>query len=513
MKQILLLLLLFVAGFSNAQKLKYNKDVYPVIESGNYNLAIPLVETFLKQEPDNTNAHYWAAKMYESKLASSDSIPLIQLALNHWIEAKKTVTVGEMLTPKAPKYPDIVGDEPNIRLNQFKTLADTRIAALKTKEAEITQKAKDLAEQKAKEEEQRQKEKLEKERIEAEKKAEEERKKAEQEEKNLVEKAKIEAEYQERMKFGYQFLVDKKYKEAITEYEKALALKPNEKAPISQIAKINEAMKEESDIANVSIKLRNFNDLKISEFIKSAKLSGFESLLPNGNFYTDANGHLLELSFSGYYFYNVINDVEIIQGKFNLIPEAKGQLGTTPGAIANTVALISGELKEGTGFVELTYENQTVLDKTGGLKIQLTYSSGKCSKIRAEQDPALRTNRYFEAMSLDNLSSGNKFLANASWTTFVAEPQAKVTVARVQLTNSNANTVATFNGLKVEKGKTVLNKDLSYVLMYGSDITAAQKAKLVNAKRYKLVLEPYLVKYQLYPELKGYKLMTSTPVK
>ncbi len=49
--------------------------------------------------------------------------------------------------------------------------------------------------------------------------------------------------------------------------------------------------------------------------------------------------------------------------------------------------------------------------------------------------------------------------------------------------------------------------------MYGSDITAAQKAKLVNAKRYKLVLEPYLVKYQLYPELKGYKLISSTPVK
>jgi beta-xylosidase len=103
MKQILLLLLLFVAGFSNAQKLKYNKDVYPVIESGNYNLAIPLVETFLKQEPDNTNAHYWAAKMYESKLASSDSIPLIQLALNHWIEAKKTVTVNAKST-KISRY-------------------------------------------------------------------------------------------------------------------------------------------------------------------------------------------------------------------------------------------------------------------------------------------------------------------------------------------------------------------------------------------------------------------------
>lgn len=465
MKQILLLLVLFVAGFSNAQKLKYNKDVYPVIESGNYNLAIPLVETFLKQEPDNTNAHYWAAKMYESKLASTDSIPLIQLAINHWTEAKKTVTVGEMLTPKAPKYPDIVGDEPNVRLNQFKTLADNRIAALKAKETEIVQKVKDLAAQKEKEEQERQKAILEKERLEAEKKAEEEREKIELQQQALKEQA---------------------------EKEKANA---------------------EKNLANSSVKLRNFNGLKISEFIASGKLTGFESLLPNGNFYTDASGHLLELSFSGYYFYNVINDVEIIQGKFNLIPEAKGQLGTTPGAIANTVALISGDLKEGTGFLEITYENQTVLDKTGGLKIQLVYSTGVCSKIRAEQDPTLRTNRYFEAASLTNLSAGNKFLANAPWTNFVSEAQAKVTVARVQLTNSNANTVATFNGLKVEKGKTVLNKDLSYVLMYGTDITAAQKAKLVNAKRYKLVLEPYLVKYQLYPELKGYKLMTSTLVK
>lgn len=513
MKKNIFFLFILITGFVNAQKLKYNKDVYPVIESGNYTAAIPLVETFLKQEPDNTNAHYWAAKMYESILAKTDSVPLIQLALSHWTEAKKTVTVGEMLTPKAPKYPDIVGDEPNVRLNQFKTLADTRITALKAKEAEIAQKAKDLAAQKAKEEEQRQKEKLEKERLEAEKKAEEARIKAEQEEKKMLENAKIEAEYQERMKLGYQYLVDKKYKESIAEYEKALALKPNEKAPISQIAKINEALKEESDMANASIKLRNFNGLKISEFIKSSKLSGFESLLPNGNFYTDANGHLMELSFSGYYFYNIINDVEIIQGKFNLVPEAKGQIGTTPGSISNTVTLISGELKQGTGFVEVTYENQTVLDKTGGLKIQLTYSSGTCSKIRAEQDPTLRTNRYFEATSLDNLSSGNKFLANAPWTTFTTEPQAKITVARVQLTNSNGNTIATFNGLKVEKGKTVLNKDLAYVLMYGSDITPAQKAKLVNAKRYKLVLEPYLVKYQLYPELKGYKLISSTPVK
>ncbi len=465
MKRIILFLFLALTGLVNAQNLKYNKAVYPVIETGNYNEAIPLVERYLIQDPEHTNAHYWAAKMYESKLANSDSLPLIKLALQHWTEAKRTVTVGEMLTAKAPKYPDIIGDDPNGRLNQFKTLADNRIAALKAKETEIAQKVKDIAAQKEKEEQDRQKEKIEKERIEAEKKVAEERKRIELQEQALKEQI---------------------------EKEKANA---------------------EKNLANSNVKLRNFNGLKISEFITSAKLAGFESLLPNGNFYTEANGHLLELSFSGYYFYNIINDVEIIQGKFNLIAEAKGQLGNTPGAITNTIALLSGELKEGTGFVEITYENQTILDKTGGLKIQLVYSTGNCSKIRAEQDPALRTNRFFETTSLTNLSSGSKFLANAPWANFVPEPQAKIIVPRMQLTNSNANTIATFNALKIVKGKTVLNTDLFYTLMYGSDITAAQKTKLVNAKRYKLVLEPYTVKYQLYPELKAHKLISSVLVK
>lgn len=73
MKKIILLLLLGISlsGFSQ-KKIKFNKDIFPLLESKDFATATPLLLDFVTSNPNNTKANYWAGAIFYGRVAAFD---------------------------------------------------------------------------------------------------------------------------------------------------------------------------------------------------------------------------------------------------------------------------------------------------------------------------------------------------------------------------------------------------------------------------------------------------------
>lgn len=65
MKNVLILLLIVSPFFAVSQKMKYNKDVYPLIKERKPE-AFEKLKEYVQQDPKHSNATYWLAKYYDA---------------------------------------------------------------------------------------------------------------------------------------------------------------------------------------------------------------------------------------------------------------------------------------------------------------------------------------------------------------------------------------------------------------------------------------------------------------
>lgn len=140
MRFILCFLLFAISldGFTQ-EKTNYNKDIYPLIKSGNYTEVLPLLEKFLQEKPDHINANYWFAKILESEGRNSSNPELIKKAGVHYAYCFNNASELEMTMATAGRYPDVSGIESTERLNNFKRFLRFKYEECETLEQKLKQ--------------------------------------------------------------------------------------------------------------------------------------------------------------------------------------------------------------------------------------------------------------------------------------------------------------------------------------------------------------------------------------
>lgn len=146
MKQIIykywLLLLLCCASLAPAygQKIKYSRDIYPLIQEGNYLQAYRMLHIYLQKDPDAINAYYQLARISELRANRFD--PLLQghivmryadSCIHYFSEFDKRLTEKE-LRKNAEYYEDFFDEEdkasgkPKIDISEVKPVIQEKIA-------------------------------------------------------------------------------------------------------------------------------------------------------------------------------------------------------------------------------------------------------------------------------------------------------------------------------------------------------------------------------------------------
>ena len=123
MKKILTIIIIMMSVNSYSQKkLKFNKDIYPLIESKSFKTAKPLLQEFLKENPNNLKANYWLGVLYYGNMAYHDNdirkndaeiklkyYDFIDSSKFHLAKAKKLVNVASLNPISSRFFPDFNG--------------------------------------------------------------------------------------------------------------------------------------------------------------------------------------------------------------------------------------------------------------------------------------------------------------------------------------------------------------------------------------------------------------------
>ncbi|MCB9188042.1 MAG: hypothetical protein H6599_02050 [Flavobacteriales bacterium] len=127
-KLVLTITLVVVSTALIAQdKLKYNKDVYPLIKAEQYNEALPVLQDFLSQKPEHANANYWAGKILEMKAYNEINVGYAQQAKSHFSTCKSNVQLLDMSIVNSSRFPDASGLEAEERLSNFQSFLSQKI--------------------------------------------------------------------------------------------------------------------------------------------------------------------------------------------------------------------------------------------------------------------------------------------------------------------------------------------------------------------------------------------------
>ncbi|GIV38435.1 MAG: hypothetical protein KatS3mg033_0235 [Thermonema sp.] len=138
----LLFLFLWCMGMAPlyGQKIKYSRDIYPLIQEGNYLQAYRMLHIYLQKEPDAINAYYQLARISEQRANRFD--PLLQghivmryadSCIYYFSEFDKRLTEKE-LRKNAEYYEDFFDEEdkasgkPKIEINEVKPVIEQKIA-------------------------------------------------------------------------------------------------------------------------------------------------------------------------------------------------------------------------------------------------------------------------------------------------------------------------------------------------------------------------------------------------
>ncbi len=134
MKLILTTVFALIATFTilAQEKLKYNKDVYPLIKAEQYEEALPVLQNFLCQKPEHANANYWAAKIYEMKALNEINIGYAQQAKSYYITCRNNVQLLDMSIVNSSRFPDANGLEAEERLSNFQNFLSQKMEEMST---------------------------------------------------------------------------------------------------------------------------------------------------------------------------------------------------------------------------------------------------------------------------------------------------------------------------------------------------------------------------------------------
>jgi len=128
---IVLTLIMFLANVLTAQeKIKYNKDVYPLLKAEKYEEALPVLEKFLISKPTHPNANYWAGKIYEAKAYNEINLDYKFKAFDCYSNCRKNVQTYDLTVVSAARYPDITGLDSDERYASLLAFLDGRMSEL-----------------------------------------------------------------------------------------------------------------------------------------------------------------------------------------------------------------------------------------------------------------------------------------------------------------------------------------------------------------------------------------------
>lgn len=138
---ILLMFLLSVTLSATAQKVKY-KDIYALLSTKQYQQAEPFLKTYLKDNPENSNAHLFMGAIYQDKITSDDVLIQTDKAIQHMDSAilyydKALKLLNEKELKRNKEYyesynkRDLSTGEFGIKLDYVQFDLEKRIAGLK----------------------------------------------------------------------------------------------------------------------------------------------------------------------------------------------------------------------------------------------------------------------------------------------------------------------------------------------------------------------------------------------
>lgn len=129
MKNILLFLLILSPFFATSQKMKYNKDVYPLIKEGKLE-AFEKLKEYVQQDHKHSNATYWLAKYYDAFAIEYVSEQAAKLALESYKSCLNNTSLSDFGIFNAPRYPDAKGIESEKLYQSLKVFIGSRIKEL-----------------------------------------------------------------------------------------------------------------------------------------------------------------------------------------------------------------------------------------------------------------------------------------------------------------------------------------------------------------------------------------------
>lgn len=125
----LLLIIIFSPLTTFGQKMKYQKDVYPLIKEGNTE-AFEKLKEYTQQDPKHSNATYWLAKYYDVFATEYVSEQAAKLALESYKSCLNNTSSLNLTVLHAHRYPDAKGVESEELYKSLKAFIHTRIKEL-----------------------------------------------------------------------------------------------------------------------------------------------------------------------------------------------------------------------------------------------------------------------------------------------------------------------------------------------------------------------------------------------
>jgi hypothetical protein len=129
MKRILILLIVVSPILALSQKIKYNKDVYPLIKEGKPEAFYKLKE-YVQEDPKHSNATYWLAKYYDAFAFEYVSAESAKLAVQFYNACLTNTSSLNLTVLHAHRYPDAKGVESEELYKSLKDFIHSKIKEL-----------------------------------------------------------------------------------------------------------------------------------------------------------------------------------------------------------------------------------------------------------------------------------------------------------------------------------------------------------------------------------------------